>query len=183
MKDSKAQQDRKKFQGRKFTSICLAAALTFSLCPANVWAAQGDPAVGTETIQDIEDSAPSTEEEFSQETEEGVPQEETEETVLPEETEKTASPEETQENSFPEEAEEEALPEEITVTGTKDQETSEEAGDSATEESSAPAEISVFGISDLDADENGVLRSADAGDWDTMIGQTVNWLKGENGQI
>ena len=59
MKDSKAQQDRKKFQGRKFTSICLAAALTFSLCPANVWAAQGDPAVGTETIQDIEDSAPS----------------------------------------------------------------------------------------------------------------------------
>src|SRR5699024_8753326 len=121
MKDSKAQQDRKKFQGRKFTSICLAAALTFSLCPANVWAAQGDPAVGTETIQDIEDSASSTEEEFSQETEEGVPQEETE---------KTASPEETQENSFPEEAEEEALPEEITVTGTKDQETSEEAGDS-----------------------------------------------------
>ena len=183
MKDSKAQQDRKKFQGRKFTSICLAAALTFSLCPANVWATQGDPAVGTETIQDIEDSAPSTEEEFSQETEEGVPQEETEETVLPEETEKTASPEETQENSFPEEAEEEALPEEITVTGTKDQETSEEAGDSATEESSAPAEISVFGISDLDADENGVLRSADAGDWDTMIGQTVNWLKGEKGQI
>ena len=88
MKDSKAQQDRKKFQGRKFTSICLAAALTFSLCPANVWAAQGDPAVGTETIQDIEDSAPSTEEEFSQETEEGVPQEETEETVLPEETER-----------------------------------------------------------------------------------------------
>lgn len=41
----------------------------------------------------------------------------------------------------------------------------------------------VFGLSDLDTDEEGNLRSADAGALDTMLQNTVSWLKGSQSSV
>lgn len=54
-------------------------------------------------------------------------------------------------------------------------------GSSDVEEGGMPEEITVYGTADLDMDENGILRSADSMDWDTMIQNTVSWMRdGEN---
>ena len=63
--------------------------------------------------------------------------------------------------------------EEIVVTGTAETEEADGGNE----------EIMVFGLSDLDTDEEGNLRSADAGALDTMLQNTVSWLKGSQSSV
>ena len=56
-------------------------------------------------------------------------------------------------------------------------------GPSDVEEGGMPEEITVYGTADLDMDENGILRSADSIDWDTMIQNTVSWMRDEEDEV
>ncbi|MBS6736362.1 MAG: hypothetical protein KH275_14465 [Clostridiales bacterium] len=72
----------------------------------------------------------------------------------------------------------ETIPEEAVVTGILEEDNTLSSGEEAASE-----EITVFGISDLNTDENGVLRSVDAESWDTILQNTVSWLRGSQSQI
>lgn len=73
--------------------------------------------------------------------------------------------------------------EEIVVTGTAETEEADGADASGTGADGGNEEIMVFGLSDLDTDEEGNLRSADAGALDTMLQNTVSWLKGSQSSV
>ena len=71
----------------------------------------------------------------------------------------------------------------IVVTGTAETEEADGADASGTGADGGNEEIMVFGLSDLDTDEEGNLRSADAGALDTMLQNTVSWLKGSQSSV
>lgn len=62
-------------------------------------------------------------------------------------------------------------------------EESEEVGAADLDSWNSEEELMVFGLSDLDLEEDGRLRLASVYDWDGMVQNTVNWMRGSGAQV